>query len=592
MPNHYRVKNPPKSFTQVSRRVAYLASLNDAYRADRTRIRKLMNGGKGAIDVLLKGYKGNDDTLPAANYIKSGIERFSDMISAPPDLKVDPPGRTDKPRDRRNAEKRERIITEYDYNCRLERQLEQVSLWLPGYGFSVWRISSGKDANNMYYPKATLRDPYTTWPSEWGVDAQPTDVAFQRFVDPDALVRIYPHSKPAIEAASGRTGRSGAVDLATWSTSSSLSPGWDGAPSGIEVIEYVDDEYIYVYSPVVGGFLDVIEHPLNRLPLSLARRVTFDDLTGQFDDAVGLASAMAKLTLLAQIAMEDAAFAPIVVSGRMDGPFRKGRDAVNYIEGGDAHYIYQNVPYQMFQEIDRIERHLRSNTGYSKQADGESPISFVTGQGLQELGDSMSRQVQRYQGEIRRALEDLDSKRLEWDDRAYGNTERLIEGLKEGASFSETYVPSKDIAGRYRTRRVYGIMAGLDEARRTVGMLQLLGAKVIDRGTVRENLKDIESASKVSDRILEEEAEGLLFQTLAALAQQGDPNAMAAIIEIRKSPSRLAEILDEFFTVEEEEDPTLGGELQASPEEEFSQVLTRLTSDGAAQGGSQTIRQV
>lgn len=585
-----------KTLKQVQSRVNYLYNINQPYLAARSRTRALMNGGKGALDVLLKDLPTNDDTLPAANHIKSGIERFSEMISPAPDLRINPPGERDRDKDARSAEKRERIVSSYDERCKIVHQLAQGSLWLPGYGFYSWKVCEKKDRNGYRYPKAELRDPFTSWPAEWGVDQQPVDIAYQRWIDPDTLATVYPHAKNAIEEAvrkgrGGGTLSGGAVDLSGFAPSANTHPGWDGVTGGIEVIEYVDAWGTYVYSPAVGDFLDKYEHPLDRAPFVVPRRFTFDTLAGHFDDVIGLASVMAKLTLLTQIVMEDAAFAPVVVNGRMDAPFRKGRDAVNHIEGGDAKYLYQNFPYQMFTEIDRVENHLRSTTGYSKQADGESPISFVTGQGLEELGSSLSRQVQRYQLVIGDSLEELDSIRLEWDERAFGNEKRFVEGTRKGQAYSEEYVPSEDIGGRWGTRRVYGIMAGLDEPRRLVGLLQMLAAEVIDVQTVQENLSDIDNAPKVRDRILEQKIESTQFEMLTAMAGQGDPNAMRALVAIKKDPKRMNDVLEEFFKPPEEEEAQ---QQPAGPtgQEQFAEVLTRLTASGNAGGGIQTQREL
>jgi hypothetical protein len=238
-----------------------------------------------------------------------------------------------------------------------------------------------------------------------------------------------------------------------------------------------------------------------------------------------------------------------------------------------------------------VENHLRSTTGYSKQADGESPISFVTGQGLEELGSSLSRQVQRYQLVIGDSLEELDSIRLEWDERAFGNEKRFVEGTRKGQAYSEEYVPSEDIAGRWGTRRVYGIMAGLDEPRRLVGLLQMLAAEVIDVQTVQENLSDIDNAPKVRDRILEQKIESTQFEMLTAMAGQGDPNAMRALVAIKKEPKKMNDVLEEFFKPPEEEQPQ---QAPAGPtgQEQFAEVLTRLTASGNAGGGIQTQRQI
>lgn len=589
MPRNYRSEKPErKTYEQVVNRVNYLRSLNEPYMTQRSRIRKLANGGAQALDVLLKDLETNDDTELAVNHIKSGLERFSEMIGLVPDLRVDPPDHKDNSTAARAAEKRERIVNSYDEHCNLEGQLEQASLWLPGYGFTAWKVREATDRNGYKYPKAELRDPYTTWPAEWGVDQQPDDIAFQRYVQPETLVAIYPRAKAALDGRKFHRLPGGGVDLSPFATHRhSAQPGWDGVLGGIEVIEYVDSYGTYVLSPAIEGFLDVYEHPLPYAPFVVAKRTAFDRQQGQFDDAIGAASAIAKATLLQRIAMEDAVFAPVVVTGRMDGPFRKGRDAVNVIEGGDAKYLYQNIPYQAFAEVERIEGYLRTATGYSKQVDGESPISFVTGQGLEELGSSISRQVERYHALLRRTLERLDTIRLEWDEVAYGRERKPLEGVRKGAIYSEEYTPATDIDGNYRTRRVYGLMAGMDEARKTVGLLQLQAAKDIDRRTVQENLRGIDNVQKVNDRIVAEQAETTLFETLSAMASQGDRRMAQALLRIMENPEKLSDILDEVFAAEEAQVAAA-----PSPEEQYSQVLTRLTAGGQPQGGAQTLTRV
>lgn len=593
MPPKYRPPKPAqKTHEQVMKRVGYLRAINEPYLPDRYRIRALMNGGQGALDVLLKGLPTNDDTLPAANLIRSGVERFSEMISPPPDLRIDPPAHTDKDEPRKRAEKRERIVASYDEKCELEKQLVQGSLWCPGYGFFSWRVGERIDANGYKYPHASLYDPYTTWPAEWGIDQKPADIAYQFFLSRDDLIERYPRAKAALEGSSGKRLSHGAVDLTPFA-SNRQTPGWDGVTGGFEVIIYVDAWGTYEISPQVDGFLaKPFEHPLSRAPIVVPRRFTFDTLVGQFNDVVGLASTMAKLTLLTQIVMEDAAFAPVVVNGRMDAPFRKGRDAVNIIEGGDAKYLYQNIPYQMFQEIDRIEGHFRSTTGYSKQADGESPISFVTGQGLEELGSSLTRQVERYQLSFSTALQDLDAIRLEWDETAYGDEERPLEGFRRGASFSETYRPSKDIDGSYRTRRVYGMMAGWDEPTKIVGGLQLLSADVIDKTTFQENLRGLDNVPQIEERSTKSKAQNVLFEGLMAAAQQGDPAAIQASLKVFRTGD-LSAAIEEFYGPQEEAevDPMAAGGAEPLPEAppDIAQVLSRLTQGGEAQGGAQTI---
>jgi len=126
--------------------------------------------------------------------------------------------------------------------------------------------------------------------------------------------------------------------------------------------------------------------------------------------------------------------------------------------------------------------------------------------------------------------------------------------------YSETYDPGKDITS-YKTRRVYGAMAGYDEPQKIVTGLQLLQAGIIDRQTLQENLDGLDNLVRVNDRIIKEKADNILFDTLLAQAQRGDPKATMAVVQIRKNPDDMQNILDKFFTAEEPEIPTAEQEL-------------------------------
>ena len=63
--------------------------------------------------------------------------------------------------------------------------------------------------------------------------------------------------------------------------------------------------------------------------------------------------------------------------------------------------------------------------------------------------------------------------------------------------------------GSYKTRRVYGAMAGYDEPQKIVTGLQLLQAGIIDKQTLQENLDGLDNLVRVNDRITKEKAEYL-----------------------------------------------------------------------------------
>jgi hypothetical protein len=124
-------------------------------------------------------------------------------------------------------------------------------------------------------------------------------------------------------------------------------------------------------------------------------------------------------------------------------------------------------------------------------------------------------------------------------------------GYLNGTAFSENYTPLQDIGGDYRTRRVYGVMAGFDEPQKIVTGLQLLQAGVIDVETLQDNIDGLENIQKVQERIRKNKAENVLFDALLQRSAQGDAQATMAAIAVYENPAAILEIFRQFYTPEE-----------------------------------------
>lgn len=572
-----------KTAEQLYSRVYELRSLHADYAADKENIRAIMNGGADGLKALLgKDMRDMDyRQLPAPNLLMSALERFAQKLGRAPDLKVDIYNDKDSERATKRAEKLERIIHAFDEIQKLDKQLPQVGRWLPGYGFAVWILKEKKDANGIPYPVAEIRDPYLCYPGYFGVDQQPKELAVVQRVPHVTLAEMYPKFKNVIldEVSS---------EYNTMAYLSSYDKGWANADgTGKVVAEYYDEEGTYVFLPENKIILDFIPNPLKSGPrFVIAKRYSFDQMQSQFHHVIGLMANMAKINVLSVIAMEDAVFTETNIIGEIEsGQYRKGRFAVNYLTpGSQVSKPTNNLPYQLFQQIDRLERHLRLGSAYPVSDDGQSPNAFVTGRGLEELGQSASLHVREYQTILKDALEEIDAKRLEWDEVMYSGKRKPIAGFRNGTAFKETYDPGTDIAEMYKTRRVYGVMAGFDEPQKIITGLQLKQQGVIDMQTLQENLDGLDNISQIQNRVNSERAENVLFESLMAQASQGNPKATMAAIEIRKNPQNMTSILDKFFTPEEpqlspEEEALagLGGPAIPQGEPDIASVLAGLT---------------
>jgi len=553
---------------EIQYQITQLHYDNQSAYSTRGRIRAIMNGGPDGILALLgdqiKGFE--DYQIPVPNLMMSGLEHLSQKIGRIPNLKVDTPNGKDSERSKQKAEKIARIVTSYDETQKLELQMPQVGRWLPGYGFAVWVIREKKGPDGTPYPCAELRDPYNCFPGYFGADQQPKEMAIVRRVPKEALARTYPRFADKIMSKDGyETNTLGIGNAYASAYTDSYNGSWANSNGeGDLIAEYYNLDGTYIFHMTSATVLDFIPNPLDSGPaFVIAKKFAFDKLQGQYDQIIGLMASMAKINVMSIIAMEDAVFTETNISGEIEsGQYRKGRFAVNYLAPGtQVSKPASNVPYQIFQQIDRIERQLRVGGSYPVSDDSQSPLSFATGRGLEELGASMSLMIREYHTVMADAAEMIDYKRLEWDQKMYGGSTKSFSGYYNNTFFSETYDPEKDIAGAFKTRRVYGAMAGYDEPQKIVTGLQLLQAGIIDTQTLQENLDGLDNIVRVNERITKEKAEKVLFDSLLAQAQQGDPKATMAVIQIRKNPDDMSTILDKFYTAEDPEIPEQEQEL-------------------------------
>ncbi len=557
-------------------------SPSDTRQINKYRIKAILNGGSDGIRALLGNTMdtADADLLPAPNLLQSGIDRLAQKISGIPQVRVDVMNNNSSDRARIRAEKLERIVSSYDEKQRLNLQLAQAARWLPGYGYCAWVITSKMDKNGFIYPTAELRDPYDTFPGNFGADQQPQELAVLRSVPRWKLAQIYPEYQNVIlkpnekkKSGVGNTNTS----LIGYDRGNTQSADWeDNTGQGVDVIEYYDITGTYIVYPETRQLFDYIPNALSTVPFVFMKRFSFDELKGQYDHTVGLMAMMAKINIMSAIAMEDAVFTETNISGELEsGQYRKGRFAVNYLAPGtQVSKPANNIPYQLFQQVDRLERQLRLVGGYPVTDDAQSPASVATGAGLAELNSSMSLMINEYREIIKVGISDMDSKRLELDEivsAEIGQESKPMAGYFNGTSFSENYKPSTDIGGDHKTRRIYGVMAGFDEPQKIVTGLQLLQAGVIDVETLQDNIDGLENIAKVQERIRKNKAENVLFESVLARSAEGDPAATMAVIAVYENPNGMTEILKQFYTPEE---PQLSPEQMAIiQQQQMSQAM-------------------
>lgn len=595
MPFEYPgMKGPSKSVDEIIERANALKGLHDFGSNNRWRIRAIMDGGPEAIRVLLGDKMAELGTeLPWPNLVYSGVNAIAQKLGVVPEARVLPSGYTDSAAARNAAEKRERIIDSYDEQDRIALQLPQVGRWLPGYGFSVWTCTAKKSPDGFIYPAVQLRDPYDCFPGEWGVNQQPDELAITYKIPPLTAKRLYPEYAGLIESINHGYPRDAATRGALLADS-----GWANQHGrGLEVVEYYDSDGTHIVIPQINERVDFYPNPLERPAFVIGKRYAFNHLIGQYDHGFGLMAAMAKFNILYLTALEDNVFAPTNIYGDFDGQYRVGRKAVNrFPQGSNVDRPQTNIAYQATEWLNRLERDIRNIIGYPLQDDGNSPLSFATGRGLEELQQSADQEVNEYRTVIAHALQDLDAKRLEWDEKMSPDTKKPLATKRRGSK-AETYTPSKDINGSYASKREYGFMAGFDEPQKIVAGGQLIQLGLVDRRTVQEKISGLDDLGLIDERIHDDRMRGSLYTALEQIAAQGDQRALMMSAEGLPAGDPLKELAMKFFTpqdpqMSEEEEAMVGqGGPQGGRPPDITTVLSQLSNSGT-KGGIQTVSRV
>lgn len=591
------------------RRFLALQAANQARRAVAHRVRAIMNGGAEGMRALLGAGVEDFDAeqqqmIPAANLILSGVTHAGVRIGRVPDLRVPYPEDSESDAPRVKAEKRERIITAYDDEAGLVMMLPQAARWLIGYGFVPFIVCDGWTPDGTGYPKLQIRDPYTCWPGVWGPEQQPPDVAFLRVVPLPVLKAEYPDVTWPTKWVKSQGGYilEGAGAQSRWE---------NPANDGVQVVEYHDRDGRTVFSPDADVLLEHTPNPLKSGPAFwVMKRFSFDALQGQFDHGIGLLGNLARINLFTTAMMEDSVNAPVDIEGEVEsngGDYLWGRNVTNFLRPGTTvSRPISQPPFQLLSHVNELVNQFRVTVGYNPQHDGISPTAWATGAGLQELSAGTDQQLRENQVVCGFGLQKLDSMRLEYDEARWPDQRKPLFGVRKGETFAETYVPSKDIGKAYRTRRIYGAMAGWDDASKVVTGLQFMSAEVLSRLGFMENMTDIEGITKELKRIEKDKGHNLLWGILAQKAQEQDPRAVAAFVRLAQTGDRDA-AMEEFYTPDGPapdaeqmamlQPPAMFGAAPGPPPSPMQllsdpSIMAQLNAGGAPSGSSRVIGQV
>ena len=518
---------------QIAQRVERIRKQN----ADRdARMAAVTAVQSGQAHLVFKGIFPSDWPAPVvANTVKSAAEDTAMMVGVLPSLSSASSSTLDESK-RSRSDKLTRIIGYLAYASNLGTELVYAAHQLSSYGFVPLRVEPNFDEKRPHIGIDSCLGTYFE------------NDRFDRLVTYSRVVRMKSSELAALYPEF--------ADRILKKTSFNAQ----GSDEFIKVVRFYDDDQVLLYVPDRKNLvLENMENSLGKIPVRIAKDRSLDGETrGQFDDALWIFAAKARLALLNLEAAQKAVEAPIALPADVQ-EFSFGPDAI--LRSNNPEKIRRvglDVPNSSVFEMRNLDEELKLGTHYPDVRAGQTDASVVTGRGVQALMGGFDARIKSSQSQLGAAVADVLGMALEMDKKLFANDSKTVYASVNGTAYELKYTPEKDIFSTHVSAE-YGVMAGLDPNRALVWSLQALGAGLVSKRFVMNNLP-------VNMNVVEEEraldVEGLRAATMTAvqsyaqaipqLATQGqDPteiiNRINAVIDERKKGTPIEEATAKAF---------------------------------------------
>lgn len=334
-----------------------------------------------------------------------------------------------------------------------------------------------------------------------------------------------------------------------------------------------------------NAILSMVETPVKRTPVAVVELPVWDEeLHGSYENAVWVQLARARMALYTMEAVDKSLNAPLAVPPDVTKVPYGPNSLLRSSDPSAIRRVALDVPREAWAQAGSLEREERTAARYPEGRSGNIDASVITGQGVNALLGTIDSRVKTLQTLIAFELKRAVGLAFELDEKLFGGETKTVAGTLNGKKFETRYQPSKAIAGNYSVDITYGFMSGMDPNRATVMMLQLLGAGLVDKTTVQEQLPFQIDVDDVNERLDREAIEAALragiqsmLSNVGMMASTGqDPTALltkaAALVDQREKGKSLAEAMLDVFKVEEQP--------QADPFSQAQEAMTPGTPPG------------
>jgi hypothetical protein len=308
----------------------------------------------------------------------------------------------------------------------------------------------------------------------------------------------------------------------------------------------------YANSTLRGIVLEAYPNMSTDIPVVIPTRLTLDEMTGQFDNMIGMYYAQAKLMALEVIAVEKGIFPDTYIVSRqgeqgrfIEGPHDGRTGMVNVIAGGDIKEMQTSPGYMTQQTIDRLERAQRVTSGIPAEFGGESGSNIRTGRrGDAVLSAVIDFPVAEAQETFAFALEEENRVAIQMAKRIDGDTKRTIYVGVGNARKPVDYVPNETFS---HSEHVVAFPAtGTDLNTLIIGLGQRVGLGIMSKQTAAQLDPFVDNPEHEHDAIIAEGLEQALVQSIQQQAASGQlpPITLSKVMRlVRTDKMELAEAL-------------------------------------------------
>lgn len=453
----------------------------------------------------------SQDMPKIGEYITADTEGIA-ALAAGPEASIVVPQDSDRPRDLEAAERRQQILYTYRRVNKLRRLRRKTAIDLVSTGLACWVVWPNFASG---YPAIVRKDPRIVYPDPAMDDPAELSSLVVRYVTKARIVTAqFPTLIPTLFTEFERRRE---------------------APSesneNLEIIEYYDRNWCIKVvhrgakdarykgrTIVLAQLQNITASPLAMIAY---REAADGQFRGQFDKAIPPLGTANKLMELHLAQQADMIFAEKIIRGAFDNPEDVGPGANLYTMDYQANIERAETAsssQQLYQDVNLLLDQSRTAAAIPQGWHGAVDQNIISAQGINALNAPLATAVSSYQELIGDLEQRTYQLALELDEKYLGGLDKPLGGVAGGRSFTGTYTPAVDIAGRYENRVTYPAGSNVDAYNRTTQAIQNVQFGLMSRRKGMEMSDMVEDVAAMEAEIFKER---LVDGFIAGLADPG-----------------------------------------------------------------------